>query len=250
MSIKTLSIARKELAGYFFSPLAYVIGALFLCVCAFKFISPPGFWMGSREFFILVPHQTASLRSLFEMMALAMTVVGPLLTMRLVSEEFRSGTIETLMTAPVTDTQVILGKFLGVFIFYMTLLASTVVFLVLMYIFAQPDLGVMVMGYIGMILLGLGFLAVGVFTSTLSRHQLLAAVASIVLLSIFTVLMESVSIHTPAPFNRIAANLNAMTYLSRFARGQFDSCGLVFFVTMAGGFLFLSVKMLESRRWR
>ncbi len=250
MSMKTISIARKELAGYFYSPLAYVVGTLFLCVCAFKFVSPPGFWTGSRDFFILVPHQTASLRSLFEMMAMSMTIVAPLLTMRLASEEFRSGTIETLMTAPVTDTQVIMGKFLGVFIFYITLLASTAIFLVLMYIFAQPDLGVVLMGYVGMILLGLAFLAVGVFASTLSRYQLMAAVAAIILLSIFTVLMEPVSIHTPEPFNRMAANLNAMTYLRRFARGQFDSCGLVFFVTMTGGFLFLSVKTLESRRWR
>jgi ABC-2 type transport system permease protein len=250
MTMKTLSLARKELAGYFFSPLAYVVGALFLCACAIKFVPPPGFWTGSRDFFILVPNRQASMRPLFQMMAWAMIVVGPLLTMRLISEEFRSGTIETLLTAPVTDTQVILGKFLGVFGFYLALLASTVVFLVLMLVFAQVDPGVVAMGYFGMVLLGGAFLAVGLFASTLSRYQLLAAVLAIVLLSLLALAGEPIARHTPAPMNHIAVNLDAMRFLSLFARGQFDSTGLVYFMSITGGFLFLSVKTLESRRWR
>jgi ABC-2 type transport system permease protein len=247
---KTLSIARRELAGYFYSPLAYVIGALFLCVCAFKFAPPPVFLGGSREWFILVPHQQASLRTLFEMMAAAMVVAAPLLTMRLISEELRSGTIETLLTAPVTDVQVILGKFLGVLGFYVALLASTLIFLILMCIFATPDLGVVVMGYLGMILLGSAFLAVGVFASTLTRHQLLAAAAAIVILAFFALLMSPAAARLPEPWNETAARLNAMHYLKSFARGLFDSRGVVFFLALTGGFLFLSVKMLESRRWR
>jgi len=247
---KMLSIARREMAGYVYSPLAYVVGALFLCVCGFKFAPPPAFWAGSREAFILVPHQQASLRPLFEMMGLAMTVAAPLLTMRLLSDEVRSGTIETLLTAPVTDTQIILGKFLGVLGFYLMLLVGTLVFLVGMLLFATPDMGVAAMGYLGMILLGSAFLAVGVFASTLTRYQLLSAVVAIGILSIFALLMGAVSAHTAEPWNEIAANLNAMTYLKHFARGLFDSRGLVFFLALTGGFLFLSVKMLESRRWR
>jgi ABC-2 type transport system permease protein len=108
---KILTVARREIAGYFFSPLAYVVGALFLCVCAFKFAVPPGFWAGSREMFILVPHQEASFRSLFEMMGLALTVAAPLLTMRLVADEVRSGTIETLMTAPSPTRKSFSGNF-------------------------------------------------------------------------------------------------------------------------------------------
>ncbi|MBN1941928.1 MAG: ABC transporter permease subunit [Phycisphaerae bacterium] len=247
---KTLSIARRELAGYFYSPLAYGIGALFLCVCGFKFASPPGFWAGSREWFILVPYQQASLRTLFEMMGAAMVVAAPLLTMRLVSEELRGGTIETLLTAPVTDAQVILGKFLGVLGFYLALLGGTLIFLVLMFVFATPDAGVVVMGYLGMILLGAAFLAVGLFASTLTRHQLLAAAAAIVILSFFTLLMGPAAAHLPEPWNQTAARLNALYYLKGFARGLFDSRGVVFFLALTGGFLFLSVKTLESRRWR
>jgi ABC-2 type transport system permease protein len=243
-------MAKRELAGYFHSPLAYVVGALFLCACGFKFAAPPGFWGGSREMFILVPNQPASLKGLFEMMAMAMIVAAPLLSMRLVSEEVRAGTVETLLTAPITDTEVILGKFCGVFLFYLTLLAGTLVFLLLMAIFAQPDYGVAVMGYLGMALLGAAFLAVGLFASTLTRYQILAATVAIVILAILGLLTEPMAANLPAPFNRGVANLDAMRYVRQFSRGLFDSRGLVYFLSLTAGFLFLSVKTLESRRWR
>ncbi|MCK5113231.1 MAG: ABC transporter permease subunit [Phycisphaerae bacterium] len=247
---KILTLARKEVAGYFFSPLGYVIGAIFLCACAFKFAPPPGFWTGSQDFFILVPNQPASLRGLFELMGMGMTVIAPLLTMKIISEEYHSGTIETLMTAPVTDTQVVLGKFLGVFTFYLALLGTTLIFLVLMFIFAQPDIGLVLMGYLGMILLGGAFIAVGVFASTLSRYQLLSVVVGIVILSLFMLVAGRVSVHAPQPWNQVATTLDAMGHMQKFARGIFDTQSVVFFLSLGGGFLFLSVKLLESRRWR
>ena len=110
---KALVLARRELAGCFFSPLAYVVGALFLLAS--------GLWFFHR---IFVPGNEASLRPLFEAMATIMVFAAPLLTMRLLSEEYRSGTIETLMTSPVSDAAVVLGKFLGVMAFYLILLAA------------------------------------------------------------------------------------------------------------------------------
>ena len=107
--------------------------------------------------------------SRFAIISFLFLVTTPFLTMRLMSEEYRSGTIETLMTAPVTDTAVILGKFLGVMAFYLGLLACTLVFLLLMFAYGQPDVGVAVMGYVGMILLGSAFVSVGLFASTFTR---------------------------------------------------------------------------------
>ena len=248
--MKTLTLAKRELSATFYSPLAYVVGALFLAVCAMKFAPPPALWAGAREGFILVPHQQASMRELFEMMAAAMTIAAPLLTMRLISEEFRSGTIETLMTAPITDTQVIVGKFLGVLGFYLALLASTGVFCVLIWIYAQADPGVIAMGYFGLVLLGMAYLAVGIFASTLTRHQLVAAIVAIVILSIFSVLAPLATPRLPQPFSEIARRLSAATYLREFSRGLLDTRAVVFFLSLTGGFLFLSIKSLESRRWR
>ncbi|MDP7636289.1 MAG: ABC transporter permease [Phycisphaerae bacterium] len=236
---KTLILARRELAGYFFSPMAYVIGALFLLAS--------GMWFFHA---IFRSGHEASLRPLFEAMAYIMVFATPLLTMRLVSEEFRSGTIETLMTAPVTETQVILGKFLGVMGFYLALLAGTGFFLVLIAVYGQPDGGVAVMGYLGMVLLGAAFVSVGLFASTLTPYQLVAAIVSIAILSVFAIMMQLLTIHSPEPWNHLAAQLNTMTYFKDFSRGMFDTRGWIFFGSATALFLFLSVKMLESRRWR
>jgi ABC-2 type transport system permease protein len=244
---KTFAIARRELGATFFSPVGYVVAALFLCVCMIKLVPPPWY---VDEWFILVPGHEASLRPLFDLMALAMVFAVPLLTMRLMSEEFRSGTIETLMTAPVTDTQVILGKFLGVMAFYLMLLGGTLILLVLMMAYGEPDFGVAAMGYLGMVLLGAAFVAVGVFASTLTQHQLLAAVVGILILGIFGVVMPFLIPGAPVPLNYLAEKLSVMTYFKDFSKGIFDSRGLAFFLSAAGLFLFLSVKTLESRRWR
>ena len=244
---KSLVLARRELGSYFFSPIAYVIGAMFLCVSAFKLVPPPGVY---STWFILSPGNEGSLRPLFEAMAYIMVVAVPLLTMRLMSEEFRSGTVEKLMTAPISDTEVIVGKFLGVFGFYVVLLAATVVFLGIIAAYGQPDGGVAAMGYLGMLLLGAAFIAVGVFASTITRYQIVAALVAIAILAFFGVLMQPIAMYGPEPLSRLAARLNAMTYLKDFAKGIFDTRGLVYFLSATGIFLFLSVKTLESRRWR
>jgi len=236
---KALVLARRELAGYFYSPMAYVIGALF--------VLSTGLWFFHK---IFIPGHEASLRPLFEAMAYIMVFAVPLLTMRLMTDEVRSGTIETLLTAPVTDTEVILGKFLGVLAFYVALLAATVGFLVLMIVFGQPDPGVALTGYLGMLLLGAAFIAVGLFASTLTRYQLVAAIVAVSILAGFSLLAQALVAYAPSPLNELAARLNVMTYFRDFSRGVFDTRGLVFFLTITGMFLFLSVKTLESRRWR
>jgi len=236
---KTLVLARRELDAYFYSPVAYVVGAVFLCASALWFF-----------YDIFVPGNEASLRPLFETMAYLMVFAVPLLTMRLLSEEYRSGTIETLATSPITDAQIILGKYLGVMAFYVILLAGTLIFLVLMILFGQPDPGVAVMGYLGMLLLGSAYISVGIFTSAGTPYQLLAALLGSGILAVLAMLTQLMVAHAPEPWNYLAAKLNAMTYFQDFSRGFFDTRGLAYFGGVTVLFLFLSVKTLESRRWR
>jgi len=240
-------LARRELAGYFFSPMAYVIGAGFLAFSAGVFFFgikvlgiPPIFRSGNE----------ASLRPLFEAMAYGMIVAGPLLTMRLVSDEYRTGTIETLMTAPVTDAEVIIGKFLGVMGFYAALLACTGVFLALLGAYGQIDAGVAVMGYAGLLLLGATYVSVGLLASTITKYQLVAAIVGIVILGTFVAAMYGLVASAPQPLDQIASRLNMMSYFKDFSRGMFDTRGLVYYVTTTALVLFLSVKTLESKRWR
>lgn len=244
---KAPTVARRELAGYFYSPMAYVIGAVVLAVMGAIYFY--GFELiGIKPVFR--PGAEASLRSLFEAMAYIMIFAAPVMTMRLFSEEFDSGTIETLMTAPVTDTEVVLGKFLGVLGFYLALLAGTGVFMIVTAIHGTPDVGVAFTGYLGMLLMGSAFLAVGIFASTLTRYQIIAAIVAVTILSVFTILMQQLVAYAPEPINELARELSAMRYFKDFARGIFDTRGLAFFLTGTALFLFLSVKSLESRRWR
>ncbi len=244
---KALSLAHRELTAYFFSPIAYVVAALLLGAASAIFFWGLT-WLNIEPIFR--PGNEASLRSLFEALAYIMIFAIPLLTMRLLSEEYNTGTIETLMTSPVTDTQVILGKFLGVMGFYVALLATTTVYLIVMIVYGQPDPGVAAMGYLGMLLLGAAFAAVGLFASAITRHQLLAALVSMTILAVLGLMMQAIVRHAGPPWNLLAAKLNIMTYFKDFSRGVFDTRGLVFFLSMAALFLFLSVKTLESRRWR
>ena len=248
---KIMTLARRELGAYFCSPMAYVLAALFLLLVA------QVFFRGMRIPFrgialepVLQAGAASTLRPLFDVLAHGLVVVIPLLTMRLVAEEFRSGTIETLMTAPVTDTQVVLGKFLGAFVMCLILLAATGVFFVLVAIFGQPDYGIAAVGYLGMVLLGATYVSVGVFSSTLTRHQLVAGLIGIAILAFFTAGIESLTTDVSPEYAPAVAKLNMIAYFGDFSKGFLDLRGIVFFLSVTAFFLFLSVKVLESRRWR
>lgn len=236
---KTFIIARRELAGYFVSPMAYVIGALFL--------------LGSSLWFfhqIFIPDHEASLRPLFEAMAYIMIFTVPLLTMRQLSEEYHSGTVETLMTAPVTEAHVVVGKFLGVMGFYLALLATTLGLLALTFVFGEPDVGLVLTGYLGMVLLGAVYIAASLFVSTLTSYQLVAAIGGTALCAAMALLPQVIVAGGFHPWDQLAVSLSAMKGLKDFASGRFDTRWVAMFVTTAGVFLFLSVKTLESKRWR
>ena len=248
---KVLTLARRELAAYFFSPMAYVISALFLGLVGLIFLLGPKIPFLKIELDpVFHSGAESTLRPLFDVLAYGLVVVVPLLTMRLVAEEFRSGTIETLMTAPVTDAQVVVGKFLGALALYLVLLALTAVFLLLVAIFGQPDYGVALMGYLGMVLLGAVYVAVGVFSSTLTRHQLVAGLIGIAILAFFTAGIYLLALLVPPEHAPAVEKLNMIKYFGDFSKGVFDVRGAVFFVTVTVFFLFLSTKILESRRWR
>jgi ABC-2 type transport system permease protein len=234
------AITQRELAGLFFSPIAYVVGFVFLALTSSYFINE-----------VLVAGNEASLRPLFERMAGLLVFALPLLTMRLIADEYASGTIETLMCAPVSDAGVVLGKFFGTFLFYGVLLAATLVHAGVMAVYASPIFSVTVVGYLGMLLLGGLFIAVGVFASSCTRHQLLAAMLSVAVLALFTFVVDYGAEYAPEIWLRqVCANVNVLWAFSDFAKGTIDSKSVIFFVSGIVFFLFLATKVMESRRWR
>jgi ABC-2 type transport system permease protein len=232
-------LTQRELAASFLSPIAYVVGCVFLLFTGYYFVTQ-----------VLVPGNEASMRPLFAAMTGILVFAVPLLTMRAVAEEFSTGTIETLMTAPVTDAEVILGKFFGVLALYAAMLATTIPHLLMMMAYSQPQLGVVLFSYVGMLLIGALYISVGLFASCCTRHQLLAAVIGMGILSIFTFLVDYFADFAGPKVRGVLMYVNVPAHFDEFTKGILDTKSLVFFVSTTVFFLFLATKVLESKRWR
>ena len=236
---RTMTIARRELSSYFFSPVAYAALTLFLLACGFLFA------------YDFVPGKPVAMRNLFDEMIFLLVFIIPILSMGLLAQEWATGTIETLMTAPVTDTNVVVGKFLGSLFFFLVLLAPTLVYVVLLMIFGRLDLGPIVSGYLGILLVGALFIAVGLFCSSLTRSQVVAAAGCIAILFAVTIApyLVSSSVELPTFWRSVVDNTVFPRY-AQFSAGVIDSGNLVFFVIAIGVFLFGTIKIVESRRWK
>ena len=234
------TLTQRELSAFFYSPIAYVVLAVFLGVTGAFFV---------KDNFL--PGAEASLRITFgNYLPVVLVFVMPLLTMRLLSEEFRGGTIETLMTAPVSDVDVILGKFLGTMIFYLVMLAATLLHVVLVAAYGPLDVGLVLCTYFGLILVGALFISVGLFFSACTRNQVVAGLCTLVLLVVITLLANYLARDQEGVVRILLQHLSVLAHFQDFARGLVDTNHLIFFVTTTACFLFLAVKVLESRRWR
>jgi ABC-2 type transport system permease protein len=236
---RTTVIARRELASYFHSPIAYVAMFLFLVVAGFVF----------RQDF--QPGQPVAMRHIFESMVWLLVAILPVLCMGLLAQEWATGTIETMMTAPVEEGDVVLGKFLGSFGFFLVLLAPTLLYIVMLAVFGDPDYGPIFSGYLGLVLVGALFISIGLFCSSLTRSQVVAAVAAAAILFLVTVVpWFAAGQATLTGFLRRLAEQGVMARYNDFAKGVIDTGNLVYFLAATGVFLFLTIKVLESRRWK
>lgn len=238
---KASVIANRELSGYFYSPIAYVVMAFFLLMTGIIFMMD------------FVPGQPAGMRNLFQWMLFLLVPSIPLLSMGLMSQEWSTGTVETLMTAPVSEIEVILGKFFGALTFLFILLTPTLAYVLMLvgYSTMPMDFGPIISGYLGIVLAGGMFLSIGLFCSCLTRSQIIAAVTGIAILAVLTILPMILSEKVMLK-QWIKATMDFLVYRRYldFSRGIVDTSHLVFFLSHTVLFLFLSVKVLESRRWK
>ena len=244
-----LTLWRKELTGYFLSPVAYVVSIFFLVV------------MGAI-FSLLVsvladgPTGVTVMNLLFgsPFFWMTMMVVMPVLTMRLLAEEKRNGTIETLMTAPVSDLAVVLAKYAGALGFYVLMWLPTVAYLLLLRQFsammAPVDLGPMAGGYLGALLVGMFYLALGLFCSALTSNQIVAAITSFAAIFGFF-LLGLLDRATDQPvLQAVSASVSSYQHMLDFSRGAVDSRPVIFYLSSTVFLLFATVKALESRSWK
>jgi ABC-2 type transport system permease protein len=233
----TWLIARRELASYFTSPIAYAVTAVFLLVA--------GYFFG----LILYYSREATLRYLFYNVTTLLLLIGPALTMRLVAEERKSGTIELLLTSPVRDGEVIVGKYLAALLLWALMLALTLVYPLLLRLFGNPDPGPMAAGYAGLLLAGGAILALGVVASALTSNQVIAALVAFGL-GLLLWLADAVQGLLTGPLGSFFAYLSMATHFDDFPKGIVDTKDVAFFVSLIVAALFVATRILEARRWK
>ncbi|HEY4591386.1 MAG TPA: ABC transporter permease [Thermoanaerobaculia bacterium] len=239
-----LATYRRELRAYFFSPLAYIVLFFFLMVNAFIFIYLVG------ELSNPASGGGTPFSYFFRASWLMLLLIAPVLTMRLVSEELRSGSIEVLMTAPVTEGAVIAGKFLAAFTFYTFLWFPTLAYGVTIASFEKVDWGPVFAGYAGVLLIGALFLAIGTFASSTTRSQLLAAMMTAAVLFILFLVGVFEGLVNNDVAKKALGYVSIWNHIDEFASGIVDSRRLVFYLSGTLFFLFLASRALEDKKWR
>ena len=232
------AVAWKEIQIYFSSPTAYIVGLIFLALTGFFFTQDLG-----------DPFPEATLTPFFDGAIIVFVLLAPALTMRLLAEESKLGTIELLLTSPVRDWEIIIGKYVASLVFFLVLVALSFFYAILLFVYASPDPGPVYAGYLGLILYGSAALAIGLLTSTMTNNQIVSAVVAMgILLALFFADRAFGSVSGLA--GEIIVEIGLRSHYEDFGRGVIDTTNIVYFLSVIAFFLFLSIRTLESRRWR
>jgi ABC-2 type transport system permease protein len=254
------TMARKELSSYFRSPIAYIVLGGFAVTFAyfFYFESLVPFMMATfsapqyAQMTGQMPHLNVNemvIRPLMYLIGIVCLFLVPMITMRLFAEEKKTGTIELLMTSPLTDLQIVLGKFLAALLLYAAMLGLTALYMLVFILFGNPDWRPMLTGYVGLFLLGGCYLSLGMFLSTFTRNQLVAGSLTFLLLLLLWVVGSS-SAYSPSIGGQVANYLSLTNHMENFSKGVLDLKDTVYYLSVIGVSLFLTLRSLESVRWR
>jgi ABC-2 type transport system permease protein len=233
----TLPIFRREFGSYFNSPIAFIYLTVFLGLSS---------WLFLKGFFLI---GEASMRPFFGLIPWVFLFFVPAITMRLWAEEKKVGTMELLMTLPVTDAEAVLGKFLASFAFLILSLALSFVLPLVVAALGDPDPGQVVGGYLGSVLIGAAYLAIGLFISSLTENQIVAFIVSVVAIFALFILGEDfVLFGVPDRLVPIFSFLGLGGHFDSVSRGVVDTRDILYYLSMVGFFLYLNVKAIGARR--
>lgn len=254
--MKVWTILKKELRSYFASPIAYVLLGTFALVSGYFFSNIVSFFhlLSVQSSFnpMVVQHLNLTdgvLRPFFRNVSVILLFLLPILTMRLLAEEKRTGTAELLFTYPVKDGEILLGKFLAALLLYTLMLALTLGDFLLLAAIAPLERGPLLTGYLGLFLQGMAFIALGTLASSLTENQIVAAVVAFGGLLLFWVIGWVSDLTGPAT-GKILSHLSLIGHLDPFTKGVIESKDVIYYVNFTILFLFLTLRSLESKRWR
>lgn len=252
-------ILGKEMRSYFNSPIAFVVVTVFVVLSGYYFYQIFASF-STLSFQVQTDPMLANrygalnvtelvIRPFFGMLGVVLLIMLPMLTMRSFSEEKKTGTIELLLTYPVKDIEVILAKFSGCMGILMLMLLLSLPSVTLVDVFGDPEWGVIVSGYLGLILVGAAFISLGIFMSTLTENQIVAGVISFSALLVFYLIGYSAGF-AGETMSRLLTYISFTFHLRNFVKGVIDSADVIYYFIFTIFFLFLSMRSLESKRWR
>ncbi|MCQ2587726.1 MAG: ABC transporter permease [Treponema sp.] len=228
-------IMKRELKSYFSGPIPYIVTGLFLIIAGIMFFST--FFFQDR----------AELRNYFTMLPLLLAFFIPAITMRLFSEEKRSGSFETLMTLPVTELNVVLGKYLASFIGTLIMIAPTLFYVIAVFICGSPDIGPIIGGFLGAIFLSASYTSIGLFASSVTKNQIIAFFIGFIICIVLTMLSSFLFL-LPGPLVNFFSYLCADIHFESISKGIIDTRDIIYFVSVTAFFLVLTVKTQKKAR--
>lgn len=253
-----LTIAGRELRSFFVSPIAYVVLTGFLLIggwfffnllARFNFLLNIYAAMNNPQFAAQMNLNDMVVAPLLHNLSVVLVILMPMITMRTFAEEKRLGTYELLMTSPLSIGEIVAGKFLSTLVFLLIMIGLTGIYPLILLLYGNPEVGMIASGYLGLLLLAVSFAAVGLFTSSLTENQIIAAV------SCFAILLLLYIISWPAEtaggsFGAVLKYLSLTEHFSEMVKGVIDTKDLVYFFSVIGLSLFLTQRSVESVRWR
>jgi ABC-2 type transport system permease protein len=250
-----LAIAGKELRSYFSSPIAYVLMAIYAVIFGYFFYTATAFFalssmegqMSGRSFPMSINQSVIS--PLLANTSVVALFLIPMITMRLFAEENRQGTMELLLTSPVRDWEIVLGKFLGALLMWVSLLAISLVDISLLFVYGNPSWQPILAGYLGLLLQGACLLAIGAYISTTTRNQIVAGGLTFAVCLLLWVLSWLTELN-PSTAAKAVAYVSVLAHFEPFSKGIIDTKDVIFYLTFIFFGLFLTTRSIESLRWR
>ena len=252
-----IAIAQKELKSYFSSPIAYIVIGLWALMYGYFFVAILSFFvrqsMQMGQFGMQGPQSMnvnqQLIRPLLQNELILILFLMPMVTMRAYAEEKRSGTIELLLTSPLTDFQIIVGKFLGAMALYGCMLAVTLIHVGLLFAYGRPEWKPIVTAYVGLLLMGGCFISVGLFISSTTKNQIVAFVATFAVFLMLWIITWIGSFSGPT-VDKLTQYLSIIGQFDDFGKGVLDTTHLIYYISFITFGLFLTAKSVDSERWR
>jgi ABC-2 type transport system permease protein len=248
-----LAIANKELRSYFASPIAYIVLGFFALLYGWFYVTILNYFVQQSMQMNQFGPQSMNInqhliRLLLQNMTVLLLFVLPMITMRTYAEEKRSGTIELLLTSPLTDFQIIMGKFLGAMALYAVMLLITMIHIGVLFLYGRPEIKPILTAYLGLLLMGGCFISVGLFISSLTKNQIVAVMATFAVF-LFLWVINWIGSLWPT-LERLTSYLSVIDHFDDFSKGVIDTSHVVYYLSFMTFGLFLTAKSVDSERWR